>query len=142
VKNKLILFIILATLFFPTSIKADFPILEYKGKGLSTWYNEKGVTSAGHHNIVCDGIDNVVNSEQFGVSAPRDIPFCTKVLICRTDTNICVVVTVVDRRRKDCPNFACFDLWEAPAKELGFGPSFDNKDIGVIEVIYFIQKDI
>lgn len=142
-KHKFIIFIVLLIVFNPLTVFADFPIFIYGGKGLSTWYNEDNKTAASHHGVFCEGIDATVNSKQFGIAAPRDIPFCTKILLCRSDTKTCVLTTVVDRRRKDCTkDFSCFDLWEAPAKELGFGPSFENNDVGVIKIEYFIMKGI
>jgi len=88
-----------------------------------TWYGSEsdGCLGARHgaswHGDAC-GLPEVVDLESFGCAAPRWVPYCSKLVVCRGEH--CVVVTVVDRQADDLLGGRWHvDLWPAAARELG-----------------------
>ena len=79
--------------------------------------------------------------EHFGIAAPPDVPFGTRLFItrlapcnslCSQDyNNTSIIAVVVDRKASLAQG--SYDLWPAAAKALGLGPSFDD-DVGCIKI--------
>jgi len=109
----------------------------FQGSGLATWYADTGnETGAKNNGFNC--FANRVDSKSYGLAAPRWIPYCSEVLICRD--NLCVIATNVDARASDCRYTNCFDLWPKTAEALGFGPTYGKNDIGVINITFYLQR--
>lgn len=119
--------------------------------GVATWYGNEFVGkhhAAYWHEKTPSSAPEVVTNDFFGVAAPSDIPFGTKLLLIRKCTcmghsssydGAFIIATVIDRKANhEVPHY--YDLWPASAKALGFGPSFSGNDAGCIRVqVYTIQ---
>lgn len=114
-------------------------------EAVCTWYGEEFIGrrhAASWHQQTPVGFPEVVTMEHFGVAAPPNIPFGTKLLITRLVpcnplcsqeyNNTSILVVVADR--KASLTQSSYDLWPAAAKALGFGPSFGEKDVGCIKI--------
>lgn len=119
--------------------------------GVATWYGN-GFIGKHHaaywHEKTPSGAPNVVDDAFFGIAAPNDIPFGTKLLLIRESTCMkhsspydgsFVFATVIDRKaRHEIPHY--YDLWPATAKALGFGP-FSEGDAGCLKVQVYVIKE-
>lgn len=119
-----------------------------------TWYGDYGdKTGASKHGYQCydtvtlELVQDRVNDWQFGVAAPRWLPYCTDLLICRTDSGQCVRAVKVDVLGKDSTSYnentgslEYLDAWPAVAEALGFGPSYGEQDSGRIHVEWFVGR--
>jgi len=113
-------------------------------EAVCTWYGEEFIGrrhAASWHQQTPIGFPEVVTMEHFGVAAPPDIPFGTKLFITRLVpcnsrcsqkyNNTSIIAIVVDRKASLAQG--SYDLWPAAAKALGFGPSFKG-DVGCIKI--------
>lgn len=125
-----------------------FALTPASEEGVATWYGNDfvGQHHAAHwHQKTPSGAPDVVDDAYFGIAAPSDIPFGTKLLLIRESTctnhdspydRAFVFATVIDRKaRHEIPHY--YDLWPATAKALGFGPTFEN-DAGCLKVQVYI----
>ena len=109
-----------------------------------TWYGEEFIGrrhAASWHQQTPEGFPEIVTLIHFGIAAPPDIPFGTKLfitrlapcnLLCSQEYNgTSIIVIVVDRKASLAQG--SYDLWPAAAKALGFGPSFEG-DVGCIKI--------
>lgn len=101
-----------------------------------TYYGEGDGFAGQHPGAYWHGKDctpDTVDDDFFGAAAPRDIPYCTEVLVLHEDKAI--VVTVVDRQRDDeLHGRPHFDLWPAAAEGLGY------KHEGLVEAKFIVLK--
>lgn len=113
-------------------------------EAVCTWYGEEFIGrrhAASWHQQTPIGFPEVVTLTHFGIAAPPDIPFGTRLFITRSApcnplcsqeyNNTSIIVTVVDRKASLAQG--SYDLWPAAAKALGFGPSFEG-DVGCIKI--------
>lgn len=97
--------------------------------------------AASWHGETPEGISETVNWEDYGVAAPINIPFGTKVKLTRIGAvngepscydGQSVIATVVDRM-ENYTRTTHFDAYPATARALGFGP-YMVQDVGVVLV--------
>ena len=99
------------------------------GEARVTWYWLPTRHAAYHHGQTPAGFTPYVDYYHLGIAAPASVPFGTRVLLRRVDTGDMVLATVVDRTASG----AGWDAWPATSEALGFGPSYDRDDAGVVQ---------